>query len=292
VLRDAWEITDEFSRRIDVENGPKILKMGQDSTIWDAMRRVEPGWFISGSEKPFDKIGLGPREYHPRMARPLSHQVWLDNGLPDNNNTWQPSLRDESKFYALARSQLTTLTAQLARICRTVHPDDSNLDVYGDDIRNLLILACTEAEMHWRGVLLANGYCKKTFTVKDYVKLVRAMKLDEYAVIFKNYPWLQPFIPFHDWRPDNSLDWYKAYNSTKHDKEESFRCASLRHTFQAISACVAMVAAQFGEAYGLFGWDLGSFCAIEARPAWQLSDSYLSVNSKQDDSWVRCNFQF
>lgn len=63
----------------------------------------------------------------------------------------------EKDYLASARSQLTSLARKLETICQTVQPSEKNLDVYGHEIRNLLILAATEAEMHWRGILTANG---------------------------------------------------------------------------------------------------------------------------------------
>jgi hypothetical protein len=133
----------------------------------------------------------------------------------------------------------------LGRICQTVQPEGKNLDAFGHDIRNLLILACTEAETHWRGVLVANGVTQDRYTTNDYVKLRDPMKLDEYAVTFPNYPWLAAFKPYEGWntaKPTCSLGWYDAYNAVKHNRETEFERATLRRVFEAISACVVMMA--------------------------------------------------
>ena len=95
--------------------------------------------------------------------------------------------------------QLTVLTRQLDRICQTVQPTEETFGALGHDIRNLLILACTEVESHWRGVLVANGVSKDRFTTQDYVAQREAMRLDEYAIDFPNYPWLAPLEPFEGW---------------------------------------------------------------------------------------------
>jgi hypothetical protein len=96
---------------------------------------------------------------------------------------WNPSAHHENniaKIIATARGQLTTFTRQLDRICQTVQPEGQNLDAYGRDIRNLLILTCTEAETHWRNVLVANssGTPNEHYTTADYVKLREPMKLN------------------------------------------------------------------------------------------------------------------
>ena len=62
------------------------------------------------------------------------------------------------------------------------------------------------------------------------------MKLDDYALVFTNYPWLTPFKPFEGWgSADGStrkLEWFDAYNATKHDRESSFSRATLGHVFE------------------------------------------------------------
>jgi len=57
------------------------------------------------------------------------------------------------------------------------------------------------------------------------------MKLDQFAVVFPNYPWLPPFKPFNGWgatgKPTQELAWYDDYNATKHDRESAFERATL-----------------------------------------------------------------
>ena len=85
------------------------------------------------------------------------------------------------------------------------------LDTYGHEIRNLLILACTEIEAHWRGILNANRVKKDRYTTVDYVSLLDAMRLDKFSVNFPRYPWLRSRRPFEGWTsaaPTQSLRWY------------------------------------------------------------------------------------
>jgi len=67
---------------------------------------------------------------------------------------------------ANARSQLTLLVRKLKAICHIVQPSTKTLDAYGHEIRNLLILAATEVEMHWRAVL-ADDLIKPLDQVSD-----------------------------------------------------------------------------------------------------------------------------
>ena len=135
---------------------------------------------------------LGPGKYYPRIARPLDALVpaWEPRLL------WSQSFNVEKAYVANARSQLTSLTRKLETICQTVQPSESTLAVYGHEIRNLLILAGTEAEMHWRGILIANGAPRTTkFNSNEYFKLVEPLKLRDYAINFYDFPDLPPFPP-------------------------------------------------------------------------------------------------
>jgi hypothetical protein len=104
----------------------------------------------------------------------------------------------------------------------------TNFEAYGHEIRNLLILAATEVEAHWKGVLRANS--QRADTTADYVKLLPAMKLNEYAVKLPFYPWLDAVKPFKGWsnsKTTQSLAWYDAYNAVKHDRETEFEKGTL-----------------------------------------------------------------
>src|SRR5258708_34620717 len=151
------------------------FKAQPGETIWDTLKKQTP-WFLDG-DNPFHETRLRPGDYYPRMARPTEQ---LLDGAPECS----PGATLEPDFVAMGRGQLAVLTRQLDRICQTVHPVPATFSTFGHDIRNLLIISCTEVETHWRGVLQANGAKKSRYTTRDYVLLRSAMKLDDYAVTF------------------------------------------------------------------------------------------------------------
>jgi hypothetical protein len=55
-------------------------------------------------------------------------------------------------------------------------------------------------QLHWRKILEDNHYVGKnnTFTTKDYVKILPAMRLQEYVVTLNYYPWMPNISPFAD----------------------------------------------------------------------------------------------
>ena len=290
----VWRIDDASATCLGVTNPESgagtYFKANPGEPILEAIRRQATSWFAPDDQSPFHKSILNPAEYFPRMARPTNEWSTSPIGL-------SPGAEGDVGFIATARGQLKALTRQLDRICQTVHPGEGTLETYGHDIRNLLILACTEVEMHWRGVLSANGYIRDRYDTRDYVNLRSAMKLDQYAVSFSNFPWLSPVSPFAGWgdtgKPSQDLEWYDAYNAAKHDRENSFERATLAHCFAAVSACFVMMTAQFGSAAGVDGdIETGTFYQIVSVPAWTLSEIYLAVGDEHHPNWSPVNFDF
>jgi hypothetical protein len=291
---EVWKIDDDEAVRLGITNARggagTYFKKGEGETIWDAIRRNATGWFEPAGTNPFHQSAFRPGQFHPRMARPTSE-------APTDPLICNPGAASDSHFIALARGQLKALTRQLDRICQTVQPAEETLSVYGHEIRNLLILACTEAEMHWRGILHANGIDQARYDTRSYVKLHGAMRLGDYTVRLPAFPWLLPVCPFDGWggtdRPTQHLPWYDAYNATKHNREGEFAKATLAHAFQAISACVVMMAAEFGTAAGLDDdAELHSFFQVESVPAWSLSDVYLNPDGCHAQDWTPIKFPF
>lgn len=256
-------------------------------SIWDAIKRSTP-WFEPDGQNPFLKTTLQQGEFYPRMARPYDHRL-------DDSPGWNPWASSETAFIAIARSQLMVLTQQLERICQTVQPVEATFATFGHDIRNLLILACTEVESHWRGVLKANGTVKDRYTTVDYLSLRLAFKLDEFAIEFPKYPWLAPLAPFAGWgstgKPTQDLKWYDAYNAVKHDRETEFERATLRHAFEAVSACVIMIAAQFGMPGLGHETQTTAFFHLSHLPAWPPSESYI-LPREEGVEWTAVHYKF
>jgi hypothetical protein len=222
---------------------------------------------------------LKPGEYYPRMARPFALEQLEKTGSC-------PGAEQFSNELAVMRGQLVSLMQRLDAICQVVHPDISTFDSYGHEIRNLLLLACTEVEASWRGVLGANGISGKLNT-NDYVKLQAAMRLGEYGVGLPYYPWLKPFYPFKRWRaavPTGSLPWYQNYQLVKHDRQFHFDKATLLSAFQSVCACAVMMWAQFGFSES-FRWrmEFGYFFQVSAAPAWRPSQIYRKPSAEGEN---------
>jgi hypothetical protein len=269
--RQVWVFDEKTATRIGVANpqggAGTHFKADPGEDIWDCIRRQTPWLNPDVTEGHFHLMTLGPAEFYPRIARP--------NALATEPMLWSPSVTSEKAFIASARNQLTLLVRRLEIICQTVQPSPQTLDVYGHEIRNLLILAATEAEMHWRGILSANRPSIQKFNSNEYVKLIGPLKLRDYQVMFYDFPDLEPVLPFAGWTkedPTKSLAWFDAYHGVKHNREAEFSRGTLGRTFEAVSACVAMLVAQFGPT--ALNAELSNFVELRA-PAWPIGEMYL-----------------
>jgi hypothetical protein len=206
---------------------------------------------------------------------------------PGDSPGHYPALSSLQREVADMRRQLAELCRRLEAICRVVYPAPESLAAYGDEIRELLILACTEVEAAWRAILRANGASQDRLTTRDYVALQPAMRLSEYAVSFPHFPELAPVSPFEGWRatsaPTQDLDWYDAYNAVKHGREENFARATLKNALGAVSASVVMVCAQVGSEAALRQGPAESFVRLVASPQWPHTEVYTWIYRDHDE---------
>jgi hypothetical protein len=187
-------------------------------------------------------------------------QISLDVG-ESIEAVWRPSLYyNTDTFQALnatvrdsvnIEQALLSLLGRLDEIFLYIEPDINGLKAYSHKTRELLILSCTEVENLWSyymrksQAIPANG---KTFTTRDYVKLLDKLHLNEYEFTFKMYSSLPSITPFNNWNlsaPTISLEWYHAYNKTKHDRDTHFSKATLTNCIQAVVANLIMYCVRF-----------------------------------------------
>jgi hypothetical protein len=277
-----WKVEESRTWGLTPLHTAKPIATRPDFQIWDV--NAQSGW----KKEDFIEPKLLPGRFHPRMARPSA--FYEPFGCPVSE--------EDQKYIAEAVGQLSVFCRDLDAICRTVQPVTANYNTYGHDIRNLLILACTEVEAHWKGVLRLNG--RNGQTTKDYVDLHATLKLDSYRVRIIPYSWLGEFVPFDGWgnkqASTSSLPWYSAYNSAKHDRENEFSRATLEQVFNAVSACAVMLVAQFGWS-GLRYIDQNqpgmlSYFSFSSQPEWELSDYYVDYFDGETQGYCPEHFKW
>lgn len=140
------------------------------------------------------------------------------------------------------------LDVEIQRVFDYVEPTDQNLHCFSHELYALFLRACTEFESNAKGVLSANDYQPKNdhWTIGDYSKLNKAMKLSEYEV--RVLPWhgeRSIVKPFSGWDSGNTLPWYQDYNTVTHSRSAKFACASVENTILAVTGVLALLFAQF-----------------------------------------------
>lgn len=166
-----------------------------------------------------------------------------------------------------------------------IEPSKSNSHVYGSKIRELLILSCAEVECLLVEMLLCNGYKKEgsRYSTIDYVKCNDVLGLKDFEVELVDYPSLKTFKPFCGWdesKPTQSLSWYDAYNSVKHNRSENINHANLDNLLDSMAAIHVILEAQYGAGifrkFFSFRDDRSLFRTIKS-PRWECSELFSPV---------------
>lgn len=228
----------------------------------------------SGYEHSIQPMNITPGKYFPRLARP-HHQHPGDFPSP-----FYAGL-EFAHERASVNLQIGMLANRLRQCFEVVGPSKPNFEVYGGEFRNILLLAATEVEAQWKGILRANGYDAENpaprWTTRDYVKIEKACRLADYAIMFPEYPWLEPIAPFRDWdaaKPTSSLLWYDAYNSVKHDREQYGNRATFIRALEAVAAVVVIAVAQFGIQFVRQGARWNGLFQMREYPSWGIGDTH------------------
>jgi hypothetical protein len=236
------------------------------------------------------KVRQIPGRFFPRIYRPILREG--DSGTATfvfNSNLLFPADYKKTINYIpgynsnLIKSlqQLSTLIERLKTIFNYVYPTKNNYKTYGHELRNLLILACTEVDAQFKGIMIANDLKPqngKSYSMLDYVKLKKILKLDNYFIKFPYFPEIKPVSPFKRWavRPGKKgLVWYNDYNAVKHNREEDFKKATLENCINSVSAVAILLICQYGNKIPYWDELIGSFFELHGSPVWSFDECYI-----------------
>jgi hypothetical protein len=191
---------------------------------------------------------------------------WSDTVISwGDNNTPKPTLGylyDDRFANQNEKKSLITATRMILRDLNSLYdyiePGDDNLGVYSHRIYELFLRTATEFEANCKGILKANAYSKteNEWCVKDYFKISRAARLNEYSLTFERWETAHEFRPFVEWNPSRRepLAWYDAYNEVKHDRYGNFKKAKLEYLMNALAGLICIMHAQYGEGMSHLGF--------------------------------------
>lgn len=173
---------------------------------------------------------------------------------------WEPGLYYANEIYNSLdisekecleeRQALYMIIKKLDDILLYIEPSGKSLKVYSHELRNLLILSCTEVENQMVSILKKRNIApiRGEYKMNDYVKLIRMTDIKKYKIIFKNYDILKDVVPFKSWslnKPSQSLKWYNAYNLAKHNRSENFSQATFLNVINSVAANIILYCIRF-----------------------------------------------
>lgn len=288
-LLGIWEVNDSAIRNVYSDYDSHELRQGEDLRGF-ILRTNRYNSFLSGLEEGEGaelqcvKINQQRRIYFPRIYRPVYGNFGASTAFYIGEERPAPV---DTELLRNTLMQITSYVELLNTIFQSVFPTEENFEVYGFNIRNLILLACTEFESQARGILIANNLKHRGnfYTTKDYVKLKSVLKLEDYAVRFTHFPNIPVLEPFRKWDendPTVSLKWYDNYNSTKHNREVNFSKGRLIDLLNALSANYIMLIAQFGE-LEIINDMLRKYWTIEKKPQWSIDE--MLYRPVRDEAW-------
>ena len=141
-----------------------------------------------------------------------------------------------------------------------IEPADRNLQTYSFRIHELLLRICIEFEANCVAILTENGYPRERhLNMTDYKKIEGSHKLSSFEgkiPVWNGDSNLRR--PFENWNTGESLPWWVAYNSSKHDRHNKFEEATFKHLTDALCGLIVILSAQFKDNdFSPVGYGLG-----------------------------------
>lgn len=240
---------------------------------------------IDSVKKEFIKLNLNCGTIYKGIYRPLlneniaKHSDDLINELPKQDAYVDLPIMDRQE-YSNRLNQLELLLDDLYDVFKFVAPYKENLSCFGNKMRNIIILACTEIDSMMKCILEKSKVKPQLnfYTTKDYFKLNMPLQLNEYTLSLSRFEEFGEFKPFLTWdskNPTSSLSWYHNYNNVKHDRESNFSKANLTNAIDSIMALAALMASQFGYRNELWYEKVGKIIKIKAEPQWNIRELYI-----------------
>lgn len=219
----------------------------------------------------------------PRPYRRTSRQL-IDGSYSNSGHgryVTHPRFAKDPEHYVRA---FLLIQKDLRELFDYIEPSDQNMSCYSYRIHELLLRACIEVEANCKAILLENGYQKTgDLRMSDYVKIEQSHRLSEYEVRIPAWSGcMGARRPFELWKSDHRLNWYQAYNATKHDRHAEFTKATFEAMLDAVCGCLVILSAQF-RGHDFSGGS--SFLALDG-PSDGLSDAIGGFfRVKFPDSW-------
>ncbi len=211
-----------------------------------------------------------------------------------------------SATYAPSRTHAVVafgvIQEDLKKLFEYIDPCDANKDAYSFRTFELLLRIATEFESNCKEILLANTYTpsidrfgEPIFHMGVYHKINHANMVSEYLVSVNIWNGAMKYVkPLESWATDTTPQWYKDYNSVKHNRSQAFHLAKLENVILGAASLAALLYAQFGENIfdpyqepsSMVADDLdfrtttGSIFGVKPYQGWKMEELYNEARSR------------
>lgn len=245
------------------------------------------------------------------------------DGKYQSNGNWkyllEPRFANDPQHYIRA---FLLIQRDLQKIFEYVEPCDKNGETISLRIQELLTRVCIEIEANFTAILKENKYSNQNnWNLKnDYSLIEFSHKLSSYKVKFPVWKGNNHTrTPFKNWEnyPNRNwhvLNWYQAYNKSKHDRHLHFDKATFDVLLDAVSGLIVLLSAQFldedyspnSKVFGIgtsYSYDhdpkmctaIGEYFRIQLPDNWNENERYdfdWQEVSKEENPFQEIDFDF
>lgn len=192
----------------------------------------------------------------------------------------------------------------ILKLFQYVEPSDANNETFSYRIHELLIRTCIEVEANFKAIFKENIYSpifkhgkrkgelknEKYWNINDFKLINQTHHLDDYSIKLPFWKGTENIRkPFLSWKNNEKLDWYRAYNDSKHDRLNNFEQANLKNLIDAYSGLCVLLSSQFrdvdfqpgqdyfrvsGYCYFGGGFGIGEYLIVDYPEDWKEEELY------------------
>jgi hypothetical protein len=192
----------------------------------------------------------------------------------------------------------------LLKLFQFIEPSDINSKTFSYRIHELLMRTCIEIEANFKAIFKENIYepvyksgsrtgetrPEKYWNINDFKLINKTHHLDDYSIELPFWKGTENIRkPFLSWKTDGGLEWYQAYNQSKHDRLNNFEQANLKNLIDAYSGLCVLLSSQFrhvdfqpgpdnieasGYCYFGGGFGIGDYLMVDYPDDWKDEEKY------------------
>ncbi|WP_417691364.1 hypothetical protein [Pseudidiomarina sp.] len=254
------------------------------------------------------------------MKRKPYHRIYRRVHAGQRNAGYSSTAYIRDPQYANAASHYlrayNLIQSDLQKLFEYVEPSEKSIDTYSFRIHELLMRTCIEVEANFKAILAENTFTPEEnrfgpiFNMGVYQKVNKSHHLSDNAVFLPEWNGERRiWKPFEAWGIGERIEWYQAYNASKHDRKEAFSAANLEVLINSVAGLLVLLSSQFetqdfsaggvvlsaGDDYDYHEFEpaIGSMFRISFPDAWdndELYDFDWQELKDQDDRFQKFNY--